>query len=135
MEDTMKLRWLMIVALGVALTGCGGVDTPAVEGAEKADIEQIQSMTDLEFDSMGSDFEIVASPTGNVSAAGTDCTQYAYTNGSCGCDAGSSCGYTRYTYSKNCICSAPDGSCRYCSCSPWTLIGTSCIASSSCTYC
>jgi hypothetical protein len=132
----MKLKWLMFVALGVALTGCGGVGTQTLEGASaQADSAQHPEMSDAEFDIVDPMLRSGGSNSENVSAASAHCTQYAYSNGSCGCDAGSTCGYTRYTYSKNCLCTAPDGSCRYCSCSPWTLIGTSCVASGSCTAC
>ncbi len=65
----------------------------------------------------------------------TDCTEIWYVNGDCGCDAGSSCGYTRYKFRKNCISTAPDGSCRFASCSGTVLESTSCVASNACTFC
>jgi hypothetical protein len=69
-----------------------------------------------------------------VSAMAYACRQFAHSNGACGCDAGSSCGYTRTNYYRDGSCST--SSCTGCVWPPyWIESGTSCVASTSCTFC
>jgi len=91
---------------------------------------------DIEDDAFEATDESSATKVTPTPSVSTSCPMTYYSNGSCGCDAGSSCGYTRTKYVKQCICTAPDGSCKYCTCdSTWVPVETTCVASSSCTFC
>ena len=125
----MKLNWLVTVALGVALAGCGEVAPQTV--ADSAQEAPALSKDISPMDEVDPPREVAVE---GVSAMSVICHQNGYINGACGCDTGTSCGYTKTHYVRygQCEVRCSSGNCTW---DAWEPIGTSCIASSTCTFC
>lgn len=121
----MKLKWLMVVALGVVVSACGEVNPSTGTGPEQADNEQLENVLTVEPAQ-------AVTGGGEVSAMAVTCGQYGYNDGACGCSAGSSCGFTQTKYYREGTCAT---ACNSCSWGAWKYVSTICAASSSCTFC